>query len=1081
MKKALILLLPAILLAALFLLPAYAEEAPVLETYEDAVLYVRQQLKDRNGSFSYIYAGEEPLDLEDVLAYEGSAPDGGDYLRWNVGAFTEKDYADGECEFLVSYSTTAEEELAVNNAVAGILAEITADTAPEALSDYRKALLIYDWVCDHVTYSENGSGSAAYHALAEKKARCEGYALAYYRLARELGLDCRILTGLLSTDASVLSHAWNAVKIGNSWYYLDSTHGAWDDEGSEDGDRYAFFMMPAAWEGAQYTAEYTDGSTYLKTPAQIAEYTYNEPVFGCCDTGCGWVLDPAAGQLTLTGDGVSGAAHWTDYAEKVRSITAAEDADAICAACLTFSGLPLHCEEASPLRESALAAGIPCHTPAAAPEISPTCKSTGLSAGTVCGVCETYLTGGRLLPATDGHTDDGTGKCSVCGIAIDCIQHGFCGGDIRWYLSDPGKLTLTGTGEMKNYVSKSAPWYPLRESVRTVALEAGITSVGDYAFSGISRMQSVTLPATIGVIGKYAFASSINLREIELPSATHIMHHAFYNCSYLAQITLPPNIEALGYNAFEGTKIKYIYIPDSLTSTYPITEGSHITTTGPFRNSALETIEFAPGTTAVPDYCCAFAQKLKTVILPDSVTEIGNYAFDACIALTEVGIPPQTTIIGNSAYGGCTHIEYAFIPKTVTSMINAFSSSSVKKIEFENGIETIPVYACAGAKKLTEVVIPDSVTTIRSYAFLRCAALAEISLPGHLAVIEQSAFSQTENLLSVEIPASVREMGKAFSNSSVRSMRFAEGMETLPKQACAFARQLTEVTIPDTVTELEKNVFANCTSLTHVSLPEAITKIPRAIFEDSGLVSVCIPKNVDSIGDFAFSDCAGLTFVYVPASVHQIGPRAFENTASLSVVYLAPQSVEIASDAFRDTSGAVVFHCPADSDAAAYADAHGIACHTDLDFTSDIYGTLCTGEAVPDYVCFCRECGKIITESGLIDENGHRPITDPSVAPTCTLDGKTEGSHCAVCGTVFTAQEVIPAAGHRDVLIGGEAEDGVCDVCGARLWEPATPEGPEPEPEKKPLRIVQWFTSLYEGLAKALSNLLKLFSKMFGK
>ena len=99
MKKLCILVLSAIMLTALFGFCAYAEEAqtpPVCETYHEAVLAVREQLKARNTSFSIVYTGEDSIDIEDVLAYEGSVPDEGDYLRWSISTFTERDYADGE-------------------------------------------------------------------------------------------------------------------------------------------------------------------------------------------------------------------------------------------------------------------------------------------------------------------------------------------------------------------------------------------------------------------------------------------------------------------------------------------------------------------------------------------------------------------------------------------------------------------------------------------------------------------------------------------------------------------------------------------------------------------------------------------------------------------------------------------------------------------------------------------------------------------------------------------------------------------------------------------------------------------------
>lgn len=184
------------------------------------------------------------LDFEDVFDFhrerEGMKPWEGDYLGLAIGDASSEVYFGTwlkledsgilygdrylqKYTITPSFITTKEQEAWVNQQIEKIIRQPGGDLYNyQNASDYDKIKAAYEYVRKNVSYI--GTKTPIYHtcysALYNKKATCQGYALLYYRLVRELGIPCRVLMG---TDAN--AHTYNIVKIDGAWYYVDTSGG----------------------------------------------------------------------------------------------------------------------------------------------------------------------------------------------------------------------------------------------------------------------------------------------------------------------------------------------------------------------------------------------------------------------------------------------------------------------------------------------------------------------------------------------------------------------------------------------------------------------------------------------------------------------------------------------------------------------------------------------------------------------------------------------------------------------------------------------------------------------------------------
>ena len=307
-----------------------------------------------------------------------------------------------------------------------------------------------------------------------------------------------------------------------------------------------------------------------------------------------------------------------------------------------------------------------------------------------------------------------------------------------------------------------------------------------------------------------------------------------------------------------------------------------------------------------------------------SVTSIGSSAFSSCTSLKAVTIPASVTNIGSSAFSSCYYLKAVTIPASVTNIgSSAFSSCyNLKAVTIPASVTNIGSSAFSWCSRLTAVTIPEGVATIGSSAFERCSSLTEVNIPASAINIGSWVFAYCSALTAIH----VAEDNTAYSSED--GVLFNKDKTTL---VCyPIGKTETTYTVPATVTTIETSAFMKCTALTQVTLPEGLTNISNRSFEGctalvtdmanrtfygcTSLTEVTLPDGLTKIELFTFYGCSALEKVTLPEGITYIGDKAFYKCSGLTeMTVLATTPPTVGTDVFLNVSRTIPVYVPAAS------------------------------------------------------------------------------------------------------------------------------------------------------------------------
>lgn len=394
------------------------------------------------------------------------------------------------------------------------------------------------------------------------------------------------------------------------------------------------------------------------------------------------------------------------------------------------------------------------------------------------------------------------------------------------------------------YLGESGPFAKQYNQITSFTFGDGVEKIPSGICQHFSALPSITIPESVKCIGG----------------------DAFYGCNILRKVTVPVNVDSVGQDAFYATGLQQVVwnarACKDIITTYP-----RIFST----EAPIVSFTFGKEVERIPAALCENRSKLISIVVPNSVKEIGRRAFMDCTALNKLTLGTGLKTIGEYAFSGCAALKSVIIPDSV---------------------ETMEYAAFGNCTKLATLTIGKNLKTMNGGAFTGCSAITSIAW--------NATCCEDFNLQSSN--GSDRYSPFRSSAKQITSFTFADGVETIPAQLCYGMEQLPAVAIPGSVRQIGKYAFYNNKALASIAMEDGTGELDiqdYAFYYCPALTTLTL-GHTSFIGDYAFVSCYNLQALTLPQNLTYIGKSAFEGCDKIERLVIPDKVTTIREKAFYE-------------------------------------------------------------------------------------------------------------------------------------------------------------------------------------
>ena len=492
-------------------------------------------------------------------------------------------------------------------------------------------------------------------------------------------------------------------------------------------------------------------------------------------------------------------------------------------------------------------------------------------------------------------TSVGAGLCSFCTkLTAITVEDGNPN-----YVSVDGVLYTIDTTQLVQY--------PIGKNSSSFVFPNTVTTIARSSFRGCTKLQNVTLSESLTSVAGYAFNKCSNLKTINIPSSvTCIDDHTFDGCQNLKTIAIPASVTTIKDGAFASCSSLTVYCETETKPAGWSTSGSSVLNSAVYgvvqsgdyivhKNDSEHTAEIAGYIGASTSI--SIPETLEINGTSYSVTGIGGNAFKGSTSLTSIIVPATVTEISGSAFSGCSaaiNIEGDNFIYEDNILFNKDKTVIICCLNPLTGTYEIPstvkrISTFNAGSGLTSLTIPSTVETIDSAAFVGATGLTTITTSSQLD-FRKALLCLVKDDIKYQVLAkdSVMVVANTYTGTVLIPPFVNAGnyflVTTIGENAFYNNRNITSVTLPNTITAIPKSAFYSCTKLKAIALGNAVKSIGYSAFEGCiGLISLTIPKSTTYIDQCAFRSCSGLNRVFIPNSVTDMRYGVFDDCTSATI------------------------------------------------------------------------------------------------------------------------------------------------------------------------------------------------------